>query len=204
MLKEQTALIKSLVCRSVSTNMAQDIKHETNELVEQFFIENLPAKNKDDLLYFESFLSQNQFLKRFVVERLSILGGGTERVFVGRSLDTIASTLCLTQMSWCGTQEKAAFKSLYHVIESIVKAGQHVFPKTTERIIQVVETTVRTKIKNSGMKLKDETARALGLAPPRADYFLGRKEGAKQTRTETDQLKSVGGSMPKGRRPLPK
>lgn len=177
MIKEQTGLIKSLFRSSNnSIDVAQDLKHETNEVVEQFFKEHLPAKNKEDLLYFESFLSQNQTLKRFVINRLSVLGGASERIFVGRSLDTVASTLCLTQMSWGGTHEKGAFKMLFHVIDSIVKAGQLVFPNTNERIIQVVESTVKTKIKNSAMKLEYDTAKALGLAPPRADYFLGRKE----------------------------
>lgn len=113
-MNEIMVLIKTLLDKS-QKGTGNHSAATTNDIVDKYFIENLPCKSKNDAESFEEFLKTNPSLIHFVAKKLALVGGLTEKTFIARALESIVTTECLTQLTWGGTREKAGFKHFVHI-----------------------------------------------------------------------------------------
>lgn len=187
-LNEHIILMKTVLNESQKVMLKSNESYqETNEIVEKYFHEKLPTKTQEEATTFELFLKTNPNLKHYVSKKLSVVGGLSEKVFVSRAIDLIFSIECLTKLTWGGTKEKIGFNKMVNINDAIISAGQRVFPSTSLQIVQIVEKTIRNKIKNSNAKLEAEQARAKGIGQPRADYFK-KKYNLKKKNQQNDKV----------------
>lgn len=143
--------------------------------LEKYFVETFPISDKLIIINFEKMLTENSDYKIFFVKKFSVVGGMTLKNYVSRLCDTLLSPKGYCAMCWSGTAEKGAIRLLFQVLETLFLAAKTAFPNETEKIMPLIECTIKQKIKNAEAKVKATEAKMLGLPPPRSDYFKEKK-----------------------------
>lgn len=158
----------NLLLKELLGKRGNDTKNEyrIDDQFEKYFKTELPTKNQYDILLLESKIKENIEFKTKLTKRLSESGGLTDKMLCLRIMDNLFAPISLTEMSWIGTERKAAFKSLPELLNVIINAIKIGYSNSVN-IPQLVENSIRQRCKNAEAKVFSDAAKIAGLPNPR-------------------------------------